>query len=168
MFEAWKGLDRTSGQTENEEYSFSDDNYNIEQGKLVKSEKTKANYIFVGGTAGIIAIYKAKPEKTSIEVKNMQTMLDEAHKMYDGARAETKELLEVLEGVSEEDWHKKEQITNEQSQITNLWHLDKVVMPWIEAHKSSDSVLHKPSWQVSKGSLHEPSGKHMIRQTPSS
>lgn len=50
MFEAWKGLDRTSGQTENEEYSFSDDNYNIEQGKLVKSEKTKANYIFVGGT----------------------------------------------------------------------------------------------------------------------
>lgn len=50
MFEAWKGLDRTSGQTENEEYSFSDDNYNIEQGKLVKSEKTKANYIFVAGT----------------------------------------------------------------------------------------------------------------------
>lgn len=50
MFEAWKGLDRTSGQTENEEYSFSDDNYNIEQGKLVKSEKTKANYIFVGVT----------------------------------------------------------------------------------------------------------------------
>lgn len=42
------------------------------------------------------------------------------------------ELLEVLEGVSEEDWHKKEQITNEQSQSTNLWHLDKVVMPWIE------------------------------------
>ena len=50
MFEVWKGLDRTSGQTENEEYSFSDDNYNIEQGKLVKSEKTKANYILVGGT----------------------------------------------------------------------------------------------------------------------
>lgn len=50
MFEVWKGLDRTSGQTENEEYSFSDDNYNIEQGKLIKSEKTKANYIFVGGT----------------------------------------------------------------------------------------------------------------------
>lgn len=50
MFEVWKGLDRTSGQTENEEYSFSDDNYNIEQGKLIKSEKTKANYIFVAGT----------------------------------------------------------------------------------------------------------------------
>lgn len=50
MFEVWKGLDRTSEQTENEEYSFSDDNYNIEQGKLIKSEKTKANFIFVGGT----------------------------------------------------------------------------------------------------------------------
>ena len=51
------------------------------------------------------------------------------------------ELLEVLEGVSEEDWHKKEQITNEQSQITNLWHLDKVVMPWIEAHEYSVGIV---------------------------
>lgn len=50
MFEVWKGLDRTSEQNENEEYSFSDDNYNIEQGKLVMSEKTKANYVLVGGT----------------------------------------------------------------------------------------------------------------------
>lgn len=56
-----------------------------------------------GGTAGIIAIYKAKPEKTSIEVKNMQTMLDEAHKMYDGARAETKELREEFSKYKEEN-----------------------------------------------------------------
>ena len=49
MFEVWKGLDRTSEQDENEEYSFSDDNYNIEQGKLIMSEKTKANYVLVGG-----------------------------------------------------------------------------------------------------------------------
>lgn len=49
MFEVWKGLDRTSEQNTNEEYSFSDDNFNIEQGKLVMSEKTKANYILVGG-----------------------------------------------------------------------------------------------------------------------
>jgi len=41
------------------------------------------------------------------------------------------ELLAVLDTVSEEDWSKCEQITNDQSQITNLWHLDKVVMPWI-------------------------------------
>lgn len=51
------------------------------------------------------------------------------------------ELLEVLEGVSEEDWYKKEQITNEQSQITNLWHLDKVVMPWIEAHEYGVGIV---------------------------
>ena len=51
------------------------------------------------------------------------------------------ELLEVLEGVSEDDWHKKEQITNEQSQITNLWHLDKVVMPWIEAHEYGVGIV---------------------------
>lgn len=50
MFEVWKGLDRTSEQNVNEEYSFSDDNYNIEQGKLIMSEKTKANYILVGGS----------------------------------------------------------------------------------------------------------------------
>ena len=49
MFEVWKGLDRTSEQNENEVYSFSDDNYNIEQGKLIISEKTKANYVLVGG-----------------------------------------------------------------------------------------------------------------------
>lgn len=49
MFEVWKGLDRTSEQSENEVYSFSDDNYNIEQGKLIMSEKTKANYVLVGG-----------------------------------------------------------------------------------------------------------------------
>lgn len=49
MFEAWKGADRTSEQSENEEYSFSDDNFNIEQGELVVSNKTKATYVLVGG-----------------------------------------------------------------------------------------------------------------------
>lgn len=49
MFEAWEGKDRTSEQNINEQYSFSDDNYNIEQGKLVISEKTKVNYVLVGG-----------------------------------------------------------------------------------------------------------------------
>lgn len=50
MFEVWKGVDRTSEQNENDQYSFSDDNYNIEQGSLVISEKTKATYVLVGGT----------------------------------------------------------------------------------------------------------------------
>ena len=56
-----------------------------------------------GGIGGLISIYKAKPERTSIEVKNMQTMLDEAHKMYDDARAETKELREEFSDYKEEN-----------------------------------------------------------------
>ncbi len=42
----------------------------------------------LGGTAGLISIYKARPEKTSIEVKNMKEMLDEAHKMFEKAKEE--------------------------------------------------------------------------------
>lgn len=49
IFEVWKGSDRTSTQDINEEYAFSDDNSNIEQGKLVMSEKTKVTYVLVGG-----------------------------------------------------------------------------------------------------------------------
>jgi hypothetical protein len=48
----------------------------------------------LGGTAGLIGLYKAKAEKTGIDIGNMQGMLDESHKMYDDARAETKELRE--------------------------------------------------------------------------
>ena len=50
------------------------------------------------------------------------------------------ELLEVLEGVSEEDWHKNEQIVNDQM-VNTLWHLDKVVMPWIEAHEYGVGIV---------------------------
>lgn len=49
MFEAWKGIDRTSNQSLNEQYSFSDDNYNIENGSLLISTKTKINYVLIGG-----------------------------------------------------------------------------------------------------------------------
>ena len=57
----------------------------------------------LGGVGGFISIYKAKPEKTSIEVKNMQTMLDGAHEMYDDARKETKELREEFSAYKEEN-----------------------------------------------------------------
>lgn len=57
----------------------------------------------LGGVGGFISIYKAKPEKTSIEVKNMQGMLDEAHEMYDDARKETKELREEFSKYKEEN-----------------------------------------------------------------
>lgn len=50
MFEAWQGVDRTAEQNENAQYTFSDDNFNIQQGSLVISSKTIANDILVGGT----------------------------------------------------------------------------------------------------------------------
>jgi TPP-dependent trihydroxycyclohexane-1,2-dione (THcHDO) dehydratase len=56
----------------------------------------------LGGTAGIVGIYKAKSEKTGVDVNNMQGMLDEAHKMYDDARAETKELREEFKAYKME------------------------------------------------------------------
>lgn len=49
MFEVWQGLDRTASQTENTQYSFSDDNFNIEQGSLTISSKSKVGYVLVGG-----------------------------------------------------------------------------------------------------------------------
>ena len=41
-----------------------------------------------GGVGGFVALYKAKPEKTSIEVQNMTEMLDEAHKMFNTMKEE--------------------------------------------------------------------------------
>lgn len=57
----------------------------------------------LGGVGGFISIYKAKPERTSIEVKNMQTMLDEARGMYNDARKETKELCDEFSKYKEEN-----------------------------------------------------------------
>lgn len=36
----------------------------------------------LGGAAGFISIYHAKSNKDTIDIGNMQEMLDEAHKMY--------------------------------------------------------------------------------------
>lgn len=36
----------------------------------------------LGGTAGLVSIYHAKSHKDTIDINNMQEMLDEAHKMY--------------------------------------------------------------------------------------
>lgn len=46
-----------------------------------------------GGTAGLIGLYKAKAEKTGIDISNMQEMLNEAHKMFDSA-CEEKESIQ--------------------------------------------------------------------------
>lgn len=46
----------------------------------------------LGGLGGVsaffIAIYNAKSNKQTIDIGNMQTMLDEAHKMYDEIKEE--------------------------------------------------------------------------------
>lgn len=45
-----------------------------------------------GGTAGLIGLYKAKSEKTGIDISNMQEMLDEAHKMFNAACDEKEQI----------------------------------------------------------------------------
>ena len=71
----------------------------------------------LGGVGGFISIYKAKPEKTSIEVKNMQTMIDEAHEMYYDARKETKELREEFSKYKEENMQYVAEFKNRFSKI---------------------------------------------------
>ena len=51
----------------------------------------------LGGVGGFISIYKAKPEKTSIEVQNMKEMLGEAHKMFDKIKEEKEAEHEAFE-----------------------------------------------------------------------
>lgn len=46
----------------------------------------------VGGVGGLVGLYKAKAEKTGIDITNMKEMLEEAHKMYDEMKEE-KELI---------------------------------------------------------------------------
>ena len=76
MFEAWKGLDRTASQSQNEEYSFSDDNFNTEQGELVISDKTKATYVLVGGAG-------EDSNRTLVEVNGGATGFDRYEKFSD-------------------------------------------------------------------------------------
>ena len=57
----------------------------------------------VGGTAGLITLYKAKAEKTTIDVGNMQTMLDEAHKMYDEMKGEKNIVNQEFHDYKEEN-----------------------------------------------------------------
>lgn len=56
-----------------------------------------------GGITGLVAAYKAKPEKTSIEVDNMKKMLEEAHSMYDESRSEYKELRQEFTDYKKEN-----------------------------------------------------------------
>lgn len=57
----------------------------------------------LGGTAGLVGLYKAKSEKTGIDIDNMQQMLNESHKMYNDARTETKELRDEFSAYKKEN-----------------------------------------------------------------
>lgn len=55
----------------------------------------------LGGVGGFVSIYKAKPEKTSIEVQNMKEMLNESHRMYNEMKAEKEEGQEEFKTFKE-------------------------------------------------------------------
>ena len=57
----------------------------------------------VGGTAGLISIYHAKSNKDTIDIKNMQEMLDAAHQLYDSINAEREEEQEAFKKYKEEN-----------------------------------------------------------------
>ena len=42
----------------------------------------------LGGTAGFISVYHAKSNKDTIDIGNMQEMLEESHKMYNEMKSE--------------------------------------------------------------------------------
>lgn len=57
----------------------------------------------VGGVGGLVGLYKAKAEKTSIEVENMQSMLEEAHKMFNEMKAEKESVSKEFHDYKEEN-----------------------------------------------------------------
>ena len=57
----------------------------------------------LGGTAGIISVYHAKSNKDTIDIGNMQEMLEESHKMYDEMKAELKSEREAFKEYKEEN-----------------------------------------------------------------
>ena len=57
----------------------------------------------LGGTAGFVGLYKAKAEKTTIDVGNMQSILDEAHKMYDEMKEEKNIVNQEFRDYKEEN-----------------------------------------------------------------
>lgn len=57
----------------------------------------------VGGVGGLVGLYKAKAEKTSIEVENMQSMLEEAHKMFNEMKLEKESVSKEFHDYKEEN-----------------------------------------------------------------
>ena len=56
-----------------------------------------------GGTAGIVSLYKAGAEKTGIDINNMQSMLDEAHKMFNAICSEKEKVQEEFNAYKKDN-----------------------------------------------------------------
>lgn len=56
----------------------------------------------LGGGAGLIAIYHARSNKDTIDIGNMQEMLNEAHKMFDELKKEKNDQLLEFQTYKEE------------------------------------------------------------------
>lgn len=51
------------------------------------------------------------------------------------------ELLALLETVTEQDWHKSYETTDDNGNTVSRWHLDDAVMPWIAAHEYGVGIV---------------------------
>jgi glutamyl-tRNA synthetase len=51
------------------------------------------------------------------------------------------ELLALLETVSEDDWHKSYEATDDNGNAVTRWHLDDIVMPWIAEHEYGVGIV---------------------------
>lgn len=51
------------------------------------------------------------------------------------------ELLSVLEGVSNDDWHRQYETTDAEGNAVMRWHMDDVVMPWIADNEYGVGVV---------------------------
>ena len=129
MFEAWEGKDRTSEQDENEQYSFSDDNYNIEQGSLVISEKTKVNYVLVGGTGEDSARVLVTVDEGETGFDRYEVFSDQKNLSKDGLSdtAYRSQLRSVGEGKLSDGTFKLEVTALVQQDYKTKWNLGDIV-----------------------------------------
>ena len=57
----------------------------------------------LGGISGLVGLYKAKSEKTGIDINNMKDMLDEAHKMFNAICEEKERVQEDFDNYKKDN-----------------------------------------------------------------
>lgn len=129
MFEIWSGKDRTINQSENEQYSFSDDNFNIKQGNLIISNKSKANYALIGGTGEGDNRITAEVNKGLEGFDLYEIFVDQKSLSNDGLSVENykNELKAVGEGKMNDGIFKLEVTASSQADYKKAWDLGDIV-----------------------------------------